>query len=168
MLKILMVGIQEVNGKPNAVIFSAATAWDFNIFALTYQNAFSINGFRYMPHGDIVFGTGDYHNKNTIEIYRESVKYNGTSINVDNGIYTANNLGTLHICGENRYNDSGNQHNFYKTHSFKIYENERLIRYFIPCYLKSDTTKAGGLYDIINGQFYANAGTGTFAVGADV
>lgn len=55
-----------------------------------------------------------------------------------------------------------------KVYSFKISEDEQIIRCFIPCYLKTDTTKAGGLYDIISGQFYSNAGSGTFVVGDDL
>ena len=48
----------------------------------------------------------------------------------------------------------------------EITEGQEVIRHLIPCYRKSDT--AIGLYDLVNGVFYTNAGTGTFAKGADV
>lgn len=38
-----------------------------------------------------------------------------------------------------------------------------LVRYFIPCYRKSDNV--AGMYDIVNDVFYTNAGSGTFAIG---
>lgn len=39
-------------------------------------------------------------------------------------------------------------------------------RYFIPCYRKVD--KVVGMYDVIEGIFYTNAGTGTFTVGRNI
>lgn len=45
----------------------------------------------------------------------------------------------------------------------KIYENNVLIHYYIPMRRISD--KALGLYDVINEQFYINAGSGTFTAG---
>lgn len=52
-----------------------------------------------------------------------------------------------------------------KIASCQIYDNNVLIRDFVPCYRKSDG--AIGLYDLVNGSFYANAGGGTFTKGAD-
>ena len=53
-----------------------------------------------------------------------------------------------------------------KLYSFLLYDNEKLIREFIPCYRKSDSVI--GLYDIVNDVFYTNSGTGTFSKGANV
>ena len=47
----------------------------------------------------------------------------------------------------------------------KIYDNEILVRDFVPCYRKADYV--AGLYDLVNNVFYTNAGSGVFAVGAD-
>lgn len=41
----------------------------------------------------------------------------------------------------------------------KIYDNGTLIRDFIPC---ADNNGTVGLYDLVNKQFYGNAGSGTF------
>lgn len=49
---------------------------------------------------------------------------------------------------------------------YKLYENATLIRNYIPCYRKSDSVI--GLYDLVNNQFYTNAGSGSFAKGSDV
>ena len=48
----------------------------------------------------------------------------------------------------------------------KIWDNNILFRNFIPCYRKSDNV--AGLYDLVNGVFYTNAGTGTFIKGNDI
>lgn len=49
---------------------------------------------------------------------------------------------------------------------FKIYENNVLVKDFIPCYRKSDNEI--GMYDTIGKQFYTNQGTGTFTKGGDI
>jgi hypothetical protein len=53
-----------------------------------------------------------------------------------------------------------------KIFSFEYYNNDILVRDFVPCYRKSDNV--AGLYDLANGVFYTNAGTGQFIVGGDV
>ena len=47
----------------------------------------------------------------------------------------------------------------------KIYDNEILVRDFVPCYRKA--YGAVGLYDLVNNVFYTNAGSGVFAVGSN-
>ena len=42
----------------------------------------------------------------------------------------------------------------------KIYDNDTLVRNFIPCYRKSDNKP--GLYDTVTKEFYTNQGTGEF------
>ena len=51
-------------------------------------------------------------------------------------------------------------------YSFKIYENNALVKQYIPCYRNSDVVI--GLYETVNGVFYTNGGTGTFSKGNDV
>jgi hypothetical protein len=45
----------------------------------------------------------------------------------------------------------------------KIYENNILVRNFIPA--KRDSDNAIGMYDLVNNVFYTNSGTGTFVTG---
>lgn len=49
---------------------------------------------------------------------------------------------------------------------FKFYRNDALIGDFVPCYRKSDDKP--GMYDLVSGAFFVNAGTGEFLVGPDV
>ena len=57
--------------------------------------------------------------------------------------------------------------NYSKTQDFKIYDDDVLIQYFIPCYRISDSVI--GMYEIVNDQFYVSAGTaGGFTKGPDL
>ena len=53
-----------------------------------------------------------------------------------------------------------------KIYFCKIYDNNTLVRNYVPCYRKADNV--AGLYDLVNGVFYTNAGTGAFIVGGNV
>ena len=48
----------------------------------------------------------------------------------------------------------------------KIWNNQQLVRDFIPCYRKTDGVI--GMYDTVTQEFYTNAGTGTFTKGGDL
>ena len=53
-----------------------------------------------------------------------------------------------------------------KVKSFKIWDNNVLVRNFIPCYRKSDNVI--GMYDNVNDVFYTNQGSGAFLKGPDI
>ena len=55
-----------------------------------------------------------------------------------------------------------------RLYTFTMYNKDNIIRNFIPCY-KKDSGEIG-LYDLVEGKFYTNKGTGTedFKKGADV
>ncbi len=50
-------------------------------------------------------------------------------------------------------------------HRAKIYDNGKLVRDMVPARNSSGTL---GMYDLVSGTFYTNAGTGTFTAGADI
>lgn len=53
-----------------------------------------------------------------------------------------------------------------KLKKTKIYDDNILVRDLIPCYRVSDNVI--GMYDLVNGVFYTNAGTGTFLKGNNI
>lgn len=53
-----------------------------------------------------------------------------------------------------------------KIYYFKFYENNELVRDYIPVY--NTITNSAGLYDKVEGKFYGNSGTGTFTEGPSV
>lgn len=50
-----------------------------------------------------------------------------------------------------------------RLYNFKIYDNNTLVRNFIPCIQNS--SKKAGLFDTVSGTFFANSGTGEFTWG---
>lgn len=52
-----------------------------------------------------------------------------------------------------------------KIYSCQIYTGATLIRDFVPC---KNASGLVGLYDTVEGQFYGNAGTGTFTAGPEI
>lgn len=57
---------------------------------------------------------------------------------------------------------SGFSYGSFRLYTCRIYNNGLMVRNFIPCRNASGTI---GLYDLVDGQFYTNAGTGTFTAG---
>lgn len=82
---------------------------------------------------------------------------NGTQPNLSIWLFAANGISDA----------NGNRRFKGKCYSFSMtYEDGTPIRNFVPCYRKADGVI--GLYDTVGGQFYTNAGTGSFTKGADV
>ncbi len=59
---------------------------------------------------------------------------------------------------------SVSRYGYCQIKNFKIYDNNVLVRDYIPCYRNSDNEV--GLYDLVNNVFYTNQGTGSFTYGA--
>lgn len=63
-------------------------------------------------------------------------------------------------------NASGNSNlGAFRLYSCQIYDNGTLVRDYVPCKAPDGSV---GLYDLVNGAFYANAGTGDFEAGPEV
>lgn len=52
-----------------------------------------------------------------------------------------------------------------KIYYVRLLSNGQAVRDFVPC---KNASGAVGLYDLVNAQFYANAGTGTFTAGPEI
>jgi hypothetical protein len=81
------------------------------------------------------------------------------------GVYVNNELvKSISATEENNYNiwlfRGYDRYSNIKISSTKIYQNNVLVRDFIPCYRNSDNEV--GLYDLVNDVFYTNQGTGDF------
>jgi len=95
-------------------------------------------------------------NKNVVSIGSEVITCSSATFttNYNLCLLTINNYGTI----ETR-RASG------KLWSARIYDNGTLVRDFVPCKNASGTV---GLYDVINGAFYENKGSGTFTAGTEL
>ena len=72
---------------------------------------------------------------------------------------------TFYMGAVNR-NGSASSKSKLTIYNWKFYQDDVLIRDFMPCYRKSDNVI--GMYDLVTGTFYTNNGTGTFLKGNDV
>ena len=99
-----------------------------------------------------------------LRITPQKAYWNGTEIfTMTNSVANCPNL-SMFMFGRNTWSGLANQF-FGKIYYLKIYEAGVLVRNFIPCINQSNVA---GLYDTVNGVFYANAGTGTFNTGSVV
>lgn len=97
-----------------------------------------------------------------------SLTVNGTEYSNLIGVTLITNGNNVFLFGEsfkdNNLTQTYEASAFIKLYTAKYYDsNGILIRNFIPCYRKSDNEI--GLYDLVNNQFYTNAGTGVFTMG---
>lgn len=100
-----------------------------------------------------------------------NTKYN---LSVENGVCKANgvtqitasavtfsNTYPLYLFVENRVG-TVQEFGSFKLYSCQIYDNGTLVRDFIPC---KNPNNVYGLYDLVNKEFYTNAGSGSFTGG---
>ncbi len=71
----------------------------------------------------------------------------------------------LYLFARNNSNSVDAQSQF-RMYSCKIYDNNILVRNYIPC--KRNNDNEIGLYDLVNNNFVTNSGTGTFTAGNEV
>ncbi len=89
--------------------------------------------------------------------------YSGETITFDKNNFTC--AYSMYIFNVNKDNSSAYLPGMMKLYLFKIYDNDVLVRDFIPCKNPSGIV---GLYDTVNNQFYQNAGSGTFIAGPEI
>lgn len=159
---------QSANG--SSKIFGSRYSASVQSFALYFN---SLNGLTFNFYGNILITQGNFDNialtlKGDCVSPSFECSVNGIvdkTLTIESGdLYNGNMLLMS-------YNNSGNPvlpntTGQFRLYSCRIYDNSVLVRNFIPCYRKADNV--AGLYDLVNGVFYTNAGTGTFTKGADV
>lgn len=72
----------------------------------------------------------------------------------------------FYIFGKNEGEVSKERGQGYRLYSFKLYDNDILVRDYLPCYRKSDGEI--GLYDKVSGELYVNSGSGEFLKGKEI
>lgn len=87
---------------------------------------------------------------------------NGTAVKNSSAVFSStHNLFLL----TNNDNEMAAGHISAKLFSCQIFDGDVRARSFVPC---KNASGAVGLYDTVDGQFYANAGTGSFTAGPEV
>lgn len=90
-------------------------------------------------------------------------EYSSETITFDKNNFTC--AYSMYIFNVNKDNSSAYLPGMMKLYLFKIYDNDVLVRDFIPC---KNPSGAIGLYDTVNNQFYQNVGSGTFIAGPEI
>ena len=138
-------------------ILGAETAWKSNSYdihdKLVAYNNTSVNFSSANPTNTVI--EADF-NKNS---YSDS---NGKTASLTYATFSSGL--NLYLFGSNR-GGTLNEGMTGKIYSCKIYDNGTLVRYFIPCKNSSGTV---GMYDVVNGTFYLNSGSGTFTAGSEL
>lgn len=103
----------------------------------------------------------DYAARHTFEINKNTASVDGVSVSYANGTFQM--AYPLYLCADNNAGtvDAKSPLNVY---SCQIYDNGTLVRDYVPCLSDTDGV---GLYDLVEGRFYGNAGTGVF-IGSEV
>lgn len=144
--------------KPNeTAMFGANTTWKEYSYLLYCLNSRAMN---WTYNGPITV-TSDLTSKHTITMYRSTVTLDGSTVSMDTQINSSavNSTLTLFSIPGGQYRGS------YKLYSFKIYENDALIKNYIPV---KDVSNVVCLYDTINKQYIYNQGTNKFISGEEV
>ena len=144
---ILLVGYSGNNIQPNLSLDDNVRTSRFGDKSFILRNVISLN------------------NRYICKINKTALYLNGNNLGNFNTVnpFTTPDTMWVGICRgiSNEYINGTNQ-----IFSCQIYDNGTLVRDFVPCYRVSDNEI--GLYDLVNGVFYTNQGTGTFAKGNDV
>ena len=148
----------------HTTIFWASTGQDgrFNFHANYTRLGFSVG---YGSYSIAEFGTKTKQ-KSVVDFNRNAVTVNDEMATLQKHTFTAartmvffNSLGHWGL----ELNQGKSQARIYAA---KIYDDDTIVRDFIPCYRKSDNK--AGMYDLVNGEFYTNQGTGEFILGGEV
>ena len=95
-----------------------------------------------------------------------TLSVNGVTDTDTDGAVTSSDMPTINVFLF-KCNGSSRTPSKAKVYSFKMTDvNGVELRNFIPCYRKADNVI--GLYDVVSGAFYTNAGTGAFTKGSNV
>lgn len=143
------MGFMASGTTPRAGIHEYSNVFMLGANATTNSSTSPVVNERIVLRGLFKSGTQRLYKNGTL------IASNSTSFN-----HSANTLST-HIFGRNY--SSGRNLTSIKLYSAKIYEGSTLVRHYIPVRRQSDN--AFGLYELLNGTFHANSGSGTFTSG---
>lgn len=95
--------------------------------------------------------------RHTVDMDKNVVKMNGTTMITFNQM-SFQCIYPMFLCCFNNAGVTTNMTSM-RIYSCQIYDNDALVRDFVPCINASGKV---GLYDLVGKQFYGNAGTGVF------
>ena len=146
-----------------AVTYASGSSLNPQCYALDYEMG-THQRLTYFFGGEIYIYTDYTRNAWHYVKYNEpggNMYYDGRLVGTSTKTFTAYNANMRLFGSRNTIAPEGLYINI-----FRAWQNNVLIRDMYPCYRKSDNVI--GMYDLVNDQFYTNAGTGIFYKGPDV
>lgn len=149
-----------------AKVDSTTREKQFFVMAMGVSSRFEANYFS-LTEANLV-NLSDYGERGTLSLDGTAISFNDSTAALNYTAGTNEVPYPMYLFG---YNLSGTFSSAAKMflYSCQIYESGALVRNFVPC---SDPSGSIGLYDLVDGMFYASAGTGTLtagpAIGGDI
>ena len=141
----------QLTKKPTNAVDGYIEAW---ILASTYEQGFRCG---IASGGSAFYTNSNFSYSQTADLLARTVA---------TGTCPQNNTTNTYLFRQNHEGSPCINNAYFKLFSCKIADaSGNLVRDFVPC-----TNPSGevGLYDLVNGVFYGNSGTGEFVAGADV
>lgn len=137
-----------------------------------YSKADSTQRYEFYQYNNLFYSPYNNATGTSLPLVTAKIKINKrrtlTSVNGENisaGSYTQFQCdGNMYIFALNKEGSLENLSGEKRLYSFEIYDSSTLVRNFIPCKNPSGVV---GLYEMVEGKFYQNKGTGEFIAGAD-
>lgn len=144
------------SGNNSQGLLSAYSTWADNSYLL-----YTYNGVNWTFGGKKIAAPADISTIYTLNLYKGRIIRNGTTVtDVTTGTFTNIN------CPIWLFKAASNQYPaYYKLYYFKIWQNNELVRNFIPV---KDESNIVCLYDTVTKEFFYNSGTGTFIAGPEI
>lgn len=162
-LDIVAVPLSVADANVGAGFIFYGSGSDYNSNAFECYSALSAYEFNYDGQHTMIGSSAVgqmvqiSHNKNSVSLIIDGVE---TSYSFNYNSFTSPYSLTLFAINRGSI-ISGLQ----RIYSCQIYDNGTLVLDFVPC---KNPSNAIGLYDLVNGQFYGNSGTGSFTAGNEV
>ena len=153
----VVMHVKPVSITANAWAFEGRTSSDCRKGVFFYYSSGSLwNADYYDRNGRKSFSGISSTADLNIDYDKNTCTVNGVSVNFTAKTFQSTFNLTLLAC-----NTGGSVAGYLsaKLYSCQIYDNDVLVRDFVPCINASGEV---GLFDMVNRQFYGNAGTGTF------
>ena len=128
------------------------------------------NGIRLFYNGHLYAGFGTNRSENTTTITANAthiVTYKKTQLTIDSTNYSVGqgtSFPTTLSIGRDQAWENGVHGLNGEVHYFQIYDNNILIRNFLPCTYLGEP----GMWDTVENKFYRNQGTGQFTLGSKI
>ena len=144
----------------NGSLFGVRTSSSSNMYTMTWVNSSSSFLSNYgTGHTTIPFTAN---NEFSLDKNKNNTVFNGVTYSDTYESFTC--PGALYLFATNN-NGSMLHYGLLCLYSCQIYDNGTLVRDFVPC---KNNGGVGGLYDVLNGVFYGNAGSGEFLLGKEI